>query len=490
MLFASITAPFEEAKKRLLENENWADGFELRLDTFEKRDLDEIKKLMHMTARPFLFTLRKQSEGGFYKESEEKRKKEIAQLLSLRPHFIDLEWDTEEAIFEICLRHEARVILSIHDFEKMPEDLEALLTKIEREGVYAYKIAVKARSSSDALRMLQFVKTKTSEGMRLSGLCMGEEGKITRILGPVVGNYIDYASADETASVAPGQLCARALCEIYRYKKLNQMTALYALLGDPVDKSASHISHNRVFEKFNLNAVYLKIKVRADELSSFFPLLSGLSFKGFSVTMPLKEKMGPFLSSSEMKAINTLVEKEGEYIGHNTDGKGALDAIEEKEKVKQKRVVILGAGGTGKAIAIEAKRRGAEVILCNRTEEKARELAEELACRVVELSDLSHHGYDMLINTTSVGMAPHDDEMPLSASSLKPGALIMDVVFNPRKTKLLQEAEKKQCLLVYGYEMWVAQAIRQFELWFPEQKFDRNALKKIIAEGYFDYVTA
>ncbi|MCK4934098.1 MAG: shikimate dehydrogenase, partial [Simkaniaceae bacterium] len=230
--------------------------------------------------------------------------------------------------------------------------------------------------------------------------------------------------------------------------------------------------------------VYIKLRLTSAELESFFSLITDLPFHGFAVTMPLKEHVAPYLEFIDNKAkaigaINTLNLKKGEWHGLNTDSIGALNALEKKMLVRGKKVVILGVGGAGKAIAYEAIERGAKVILLNRTKEKAVALATHLGCTGDSLHSLKNYKWDILINTTSVGMSPNVDETPVLVEEILKDTIVMDAVWSPFKTKLLKSAEKKGCQIVYGYEMFIYQAAEQFAIYFNEA-LDRERLIAIL----------
>ena len=199
-------------------------------------------------------------------------------------------------------------------------------------------------------------------------ISMGTHGQISRILAPIFRNPITYASLAEELQSAPGQLSAELLLNRYHYASLRPHTSLYGLIGDPIDKSISDATHNALFHHLGLNAVYVKMVVKAEELPEFFHFAKQLPFKGLSVTMPLKESVLPHLDHIDSKArniraVNTLVFDEGMISGFNTDGIGALNAIEQVKPVKNQRVVLLGAGGSAKAIADEAHQPGAQLTL-------------------------------------------------------------------------------------------------------------------------------
>ena len=314
--------------------------------------------------------------------------------------FVDYPWDS-------CPSHidPSKLILSYHNFEKTPDNLEEILqTMLKVSSAKFYKIATMARSSLDALRMLRFVK----EHSDVIGLCMGTLGQLTRILAPVVGSQIMYAS--HTNSIL-GQLSLEALLEIYHFRSLARKTRIYALIGDPVSQSLGHLYHNMEMQGVG---VYCKIPIKSSELSSFFQHIRDLPFGGLSVTMPHKEAVIPFLDeidneAKEIGAVNTIGFKKGKLVGTNTDAKAAFQLL---GNVRGKTVLVLGAGGAGRAIIYAAKKRGADIFVWNRTREKAEKLAKEFGCKWGIPKK-----YDILVNTTAMPYLPSDIDLSLKTES-------------------------------------------------------------------------
>jgi 3-dehydroquinate dehydratase / shikimate dehydrogenase len=436
------------------------DGIELRLDLLPQFDLELITNIITTSPRPVMFTLRKISQGGLFRGTEKEREALIEQLLLLEPAFFDLEWDMCPSFLERIFQKydKTHFILSYHNFQETPLNLEEIYQSMSKYPAYGYKIAARSLSTNEALRMLLFARKHS----RISVICMGEKGEFARVLGPVVGNLIHYSSLNREEQTAPGQLTVHDLIHLYGYPKLNPNTNLYGLIGDPVSKSLGHFYHNKVFEERQLNSVYVKMNVTPDELSTFFSLAREIGFQGLSVTMPLKEKVLPFLNvidpeAQRIGAVNTLVFKNGQILGLNTDGIGALNAIEKRMPVYGKKIVLLGAGGAARAIAFEAFKRGANILILNRTIQKALELAHELGCEAGGLLDVPLE-YEILINCSS-------DSMPIDPEKILSSALIMDVVYVPRETPLLLKALSLGCQMVYGDEMFFNQAAAQSELW-------------------------
>lgn len=450
MLFVSIN------RLELLESIPKAvDAIELRLDLFPFWKLSDIENILNYSTHPILLTLRQTPSF-----SEEERESIILKLLELKPPFMDLECTMRKEFLEKTLPSypQTAFILSYHNFKKTPEDLNKVFQTMSYYKAYHYKIAAMALSTNDALRMLLFGK----EHPQVSVICMGEKGEFARVLGPVAGNLINYASIETKEQTAPGQISVDDLVNIYRFPLLNQNTALYGLIGDPITNSQGHLYHNNVFAKKNLNAVYVKMNVKAEELPAFFSMAKKIGFKGLSVTMPLKEKVLPFLNekAKAIGAINTLRIEEETIFETNTDGVGALDALEKRGLVRNKVIIILGAGGAARSIAFEAIKRGATVWILNRTVERAKELANLLHCNSGGLQEVPSQ-YDILINCSP-------DSSALDVSIFYPSALVMDIVYVPRETPFLQEAKRHGCQIVYGEEMFWNQAAAQTRFWLGE----------------------
>lgn len=475
----------EEAKRQILQAVHYADVLELRLDHIDFLTLEDVTALVEFSLFPVVFTLRKTPQM-----EEEARQQMLKKLVKLKPAYIDLEYDLPLSFFEEIRNEEpeVKIICSYHNLEHTPPDLDSIYLKLKEKPADIYKISAMANSILDSIRMLKWLDANRSE--KSIGICMGELGQVTRILGPVYGSCWTYASLEDGLASAPGQLNARTLLKFYRYKTLNSETQVYGLIGDPISQSPSHYTHNIVMGELGVNAVYVKFRVKPDELGSFMNGARLLGWKGFSVTIPHKENVMEYLSVTEadivkVGAINTLAFTSEGILGMNSDRKGALDVLENKIAVKDKKIVLLGAGGSAKAIAFEAKKRGAHLVILNRTAARAEELATEVNARYGSLDQfpqIANEGYDVLINCTSVGK---EGTSPVLAQALLPGRVVMDIIITPKITPLLEAAKEKECSLVYGLEMFLQQASWQFLFWFGD-KVKREkivvTLDKAIAE--------
>jgi len=270
---------------------------------------------------------------------------------------------------------------------------------------------------------------------------------------------------------------------------INAQTKLYGVIGNPVQHSLSPVIHNGAFKRLGWNAVYLAFEVK--NVKEALRGIRGLGLKGVSITIPFKTEVIPFLDKVEglakkIGAVNTIVNRGGKLIGYNTDCDGALEALEEKVRLKGKKVVLLGAGGAGRAIGFGLKERNCQLIVANRSRDRGEALSRELKCYFIPMSSLvkmkaGELQADVVINTTSLGMVPRERETPIPKKLLRKGMMVMDIVYEPLQTKLLREAKEKGCLTINGLEMFVHQGAAQFEIWTgrrPDLKQIRNDLYK------------
>jgi len=262
-------------------------------------------------------------------------------------------------------------------------------------------------------------------------------------------------------------------------------TKVCALIGDPVEHSLSPSIHNAAFQHLNLNYVYLAFRVGRKELGAAIQGVRSLKIHGLNVTMPLKTDVIQHLdqldeSARRVGAVNTVLNDSGELIGYNTDGIGALMALRASQQdPTNKRIVVLGAGGASRAISCSLIKEAREVVILNRTLEKAENLTKELSvvfvekvkygklcksCLRRELKDA-----DMLINATSVGMQPDEEKTPVDRDLLRPDLTVFDVVYSPLETRLLKEARLIGAKTINGLSMLIHQGAASFEIWTGEK---------------------
>lgn len=249
---------------------------------------------------------------------------------------------------------------------------------------------------------------------------------------------------------------------------IDTKTSLYCVLGDPVGHSLSPAMHNCAFAETGFNGVYLAFHVK--DIAASVSAIRGLGVKGASITIPHKTAVMGFLDAVDdtacsIGAVNTIVNRKGVLSGYNTDCPGAVNALKEKTTIRDMDITIIGAGGAARAVGFGIVNAGGRLTVLNRNIERGRQLAADLNAKFKPLTDDIVLDCRVLINTTSVGMAPHIENMPIPATQLRKEMLVMDIVYNPLKTKLLQVADDRGCQTIDGVSMFVYQGALQFELW-------------------------
>ncbi|MCF8055483.1 MAG: shikimate dehydrogenase [Desulfocapsa sp.] len=267
--------------------------------------------------------------------------------------------------------------------------------------------------------------------------------------------------------------------------RINGKTVLYGIIGNPVSHSLSPAMHNGALAASGINGVYLPFP--APDIEAAVVGIRGLGIQGASVTIPHKENVMSLLDEVDsvairIGAVNTITRKGDKLIGMNTDWLGATRALEEERDLHGAEVVLLGAGGSARAIGFGLLERGANLVLCSRTESRGRSLADELGCSWVSLTEAETLSGNILINATSVGMQPDFEKTPVPRAILSRFQVVMDIVYAPLKTRLLQEAETAGCKIINGLEMLLYQGAAQFELWTGETA-PVNVMRKALAEA-------
>ena len=256
-------------------------------------------------------------------------------------------------------------------------------------------------------------------------------------------------------------------------------TNIVGLIGHPVEHSFSPPMHNAAFDALGLNYAYVAFDVNPNDLQSAIEGATSLNIKGFNVTIPHKIEVIRHLDELDevaglIGAVNTIDFKN--LKGYNTDGIGAIKAIEEVTKVKGKNVVVAGAGGASRAISFYlAKFGAASITILNRNVEKAQSLARDVSksdlideVKSDSISQITSHlsNADILVDTTPLGMDPHIDDEPIAkADAMHEDLVVFDAVYNPNETVLIKEAIKAGAKPVYGIKMLLYQGAESFEIW-------------------------
>lgn len=371
-------------------------------------------------------------------------------------------------------------ISSLHDFQETPKRLNEVLKMVAEFPGEPVKVATFCHSIRDSLRLLQLCRGRSE----IIVSPMGEMGLPARVLSLAHGSALAYAAAGE--KTAPGQLTLDEMKNLYRADKLTRKSRVYGVIGNPVSHSLSPVLHNTGFIARRMNAVYLPFLVK--DLRDFLGAIQPLNIRGFSVTIPFKEKIVRHLDdcdplAARIGAVNTVtVSSNGKLYGMNTDYVGVLRTLQKRVHLHGSRVLIYGAGGVARAVAFALAQEGAIPAICARRPAQARKLARAAGGEALERRHLRREFFDAIVNCTPVGMHPRAAESPLRASELN-CRLVFDTIYRPRRTKLLQLAERRGIETVSGVEMFLAQGMAQWEIWTeqraPEKEMRRAVLRAL-----------
>lgn len=471
--------------------EQGADMVELRLDYVASRV--NIRRLM--AERPsqdckVIVTCRRQEDGGKWTGTEEARLLLLREAIAENVDYIDIE---EDIANQIPRFGKTKRIISYHNFRKTPEDLRGLQQEMAQKDADLLKLATMANDPHDCVRMLESMQESE---IPIVGMCMGDIGTPSRILSAKFGSPYTYATFHHERTLAPGQLSFKQMTEIYRYSNITSDTAVFGVIADPVGHSLSPHVHNAAFQAEGIDAVYCPFRVPSDTLDQFMRDAPRLGIRGLSITIPHKEAIARHLTKVDpavksIAAVNTVVFDGSEVIGYNTDYNAAMYCIEnalgtvaaDPSPVKNKRVLVLGAGGVARPVVYGLRSRGAHVTVASRTKKRSEKLAKSFDCKATDWEARNRVNCDVIVNCTPVGMHPNVDESPISKNALKPSMLVFDTVYNPESTLLIKDARERNCHTVTGVDMFEKQAELQFKLFTKQDApagLMRDVLKKAI----------
>jgi 3-dehydroquinate dehydratase/shikimate dehydrogenase len=437
-----------------------ADMVEMRLDTVDRPDA---AGALEGRLRPVIVTCRAEWEGGHFRGSEEERRAILEQAVAHGAEFIDVEARAAFAPELIRLRRGRGVILSSHYFDGVPADLTDRWRSLKSAGAEVSKLAAAAASLTDTLQIMQLAE-KSDGGDESPGhvlIAMGQAGFASRVLASRAGNRWTYTGR----SVAPGQIPSSRLLTEFRFRDLRPDSAVYGVVGNPVGHSRSPVMHNAGFAHAGLDAIYLPLE--AADAADFVRFARGIGLTGASITAPFKIDMMQEVDELEplarrVGAINTLVVRDGRWIGANTDVHGFTAPLAARMTMTGVRATILGAGGAARAVAVALADMAAVVTVSARRDDAAREIA-RLAGGSAGAFPPPGGSWDVLVNAIPAG--PDAARVSPIGDAPLDGELVYDLVYAPAVTRLLSDAKAQGLRTIGGLEMLVAQAERQFELW-------------------------
>jgi 3-dehydroquinate dehydratase / shikimate dehydrogenase len=413
-------------------------------------------------------TCRRATSGGKFRGSIASQLDILGKAAAAGCQLVDVELQTAIRVKPQQLqrlRASAALILSQHDF-RATKNLERTLEKMSAIPADFYKIVATATTLYDNVVMMKFIE-KNSDRHSLIGVCMGEQGIISRVLGLRAGSAFTFAAASEGEKTAPGQVTAQELRSIYRIEQVDVATRVYGVAGDPVSHSLSPVIMNAAMRRETVNGVYLAL--HAKTLKDLLACVRDIPIHGLSVTMPYKEAILRHLDNTDpyttkIGACNTVVRaQDGKLYGFNTDAAGVVRPLQQRLELENAKILVLGAGGAARAAVFGLKERGAEVYVLNRTLGPAQKLARSARARTLKRADLKKLTFDVIINATPVGMG-NTRESPLKEDEIK-ARYVFEMIYDPPETRLMKLAKAAGAQVIPGIEMFVQQAARQFEIW-------------------------
>ncbi len=486
-----------------------ADAVEARLDYLAEVDEPALRTLLTDPPCPVIATCRSRAEGGHHDGTAAERLTVAATAARLGARWVDVELAELDAAAALLATEPVRegrtgVIVSSHDFDGRPADLDARVAAMERSAAHVNKVAFAAAGPEDAWAAFDVLR---AGGKPTFALAMGEAGVASRILARKFRAFGTFAALDADGASAPGQPTIDQFRRLYRWDAIGPDTKLFGVVGHPVGHSMSPAIHNAAFAADGVDAVYVPLPVQpdAEAFDRFIDAVLDrpwLDLIGLSVTIPHKHHAFRRVGgdnvdalSASIGAINTIRftgEADRPLAGINTDYAAALDALVDgmgcqREDLGGRAVAVLGAGGAARAIVAALAYYGAETTVYNRTVARAEALAAEFdspdgPVRAAGLERLDRLDADIVINCTPVGMHPHVDACPLpEGTALGPGMVVFDTIYNPVVTQLLRRAADADCIAVSGVEMFINQAVAQYT-WWTQLDAPRDVMRAIVLE--------
>jgi len=461
---------------------------EFRLDYLDKPllALPRLKQfLAEHTALTAIATCRRTPNGGKFEGTVVAESEILIKAAGSGFHLVDLELESAEELkkgdFQKLRETGVALIVSFHDF-KQTKDLDGVFARMQPFDPEFVKIVPTARTLTDNLTLMRFLE-RMNDHSNMVGVCMGDAGIISRVLGVRAGSAFTFAAATAGEETAPGQIAARTLIETYRIDHVDAATKVYGVAGNPIRSSLSPLMMNAAFRRETVNAVYLALQ--ADKMNDLLTLVKEIPIQGLSVTMPLKQEIIPHLEntdplSAKIGACNTLLRaQDGKLYGFNTDVAGVVAPLERRMSLRGAKVLVLGAGGAARAAVFGLRDKGAEVWILNRTPETAQKLAKQAGAKTIKKEAVAKTAFDVIVNATPIGMAGNKAAQILEAKDLN-AKLVFDLVYNPIETPLIAAARSKGIPVVAGVEMFVQQGARQFEIWTGKPAPEEEMLRVVL----------
>ncbi len=452
-----------------------ADLVEIRVDMIPGDEIGLIDGefiRQHVPTTPLSVTCRSRDEGGYFIGEDDERIAIYNDAMLAGIDWVDVEHAiAHEVIPQLPIGLNTKYILSRHiltagaSFEELRDTLD------DMTGIFAhlYKLVFTADSPSDALVATNLIEYAKSRFLNVVIHAMGEFGEPSRIIGAVRGNAWTYLALDGEAPTASGQITLNEAKNVYFLHEKTPQTALYGLLGYPTRQSKGKYLHNALYKLLPNSNSLMYLNFPATEAKQFWADWRN-SLSGVSVTIPHKEAIFRLLDdiSDEAKqsgVCNTAIPIEGRWKGFNTDVLALEDCLRPHQQELDYGVLLIGTGATTQSAITALNRMGVKrMYVIGRNRARVGAITTKFKVKAVTESDFEMLDIGGIIQTTSVGMTPHVDEMPYGSELFRRGMVVLDVVYNPIRTKYIQTAEYEGCTTITGDEMFIRQAAHQFRL--------------------------
>ena len=462
--------------------------FEFRLDYLPSPE-PGIAAIRKFLARhpdcTILATCRRHQNQGRFNGSVEEQLRVLEAAVAAGAQAVDVEIESAET----CLPHlealgkQAYLLISYHNYGGTPL-LDSVVRRMLRVPADGYKIVTTAKKPSDNGRVLELARAYPKKHLVL--LAMGETGFPTRVLSAGFGGLYTYAAPNSAEGTAAGQVSARLLRNLYRVEKISRVARIYGVIADPVRHTISPAVHNRAFQARRMDSIYLPFLVHPAQLKDFFTLAGKLPLAGFSVTIPHKQKILRYLDGVDrlarrIGAVNTVWRKAGKWRGTNTDADGVIRPLAKRLRLSKASVLLAGNGGAARGAAYALAEAGARLAITGRNIDRVRVLAKACGAELLTREQAEARMFDALIHATPLGMFPRTQQSFFEDRI--PARLVFDMVYNPLETLLLRRAREQGAEVISGLEMFIEQAVRQFEIWTgdsaPRALMEKAALEAL-----------
>jgi 3-dehydroquinate dehydratase / shikimate dehydrogenase len=486
LICMTLTADTLEEDAALVRKYNqYIDVAELRVDFLTEDEQLYVRRFPSMVNIPCVLTIRRKIDGGNFTSGEISRTMLFGRGLAFAAQnparnfaYVDFEDDFHvPSLQDAALAFGIKIIRSCHDMEKPVTNLRARCDEMRKTGYEIPKIAFMPGSLADVTNLFKEAEKMVEYDHIFCA--MGSLGQVSRILSYKLNSHFTYVSPEEMNGIpAVGHLDPVTLNTVYNFRDLNDHTALYGITGWPLVKTSNPEIHNAGYKKHNLNAVM--VPVRSPSIAEVLDLARQTGMKGLAVTVPHKEAVLEELAeldleAGEIGASNTIVRKNSGWAGYNTDAYGFRRALIEflgTDKLRHRKVAIIGAGGAAKAIAYVIKQLGAHACVFNRTVAHAKILAERYGFSYSpldsEAADKLEHYSDLIIQTTTKGMnastSSNEDNDPIYFYQFNGTEKLFDIIYVPEITPVMMRAAEAGCKVSNGMKMLKYQGYRQFKI--------------------------